>query len=357
MRINRRFQFVITLVALLFSLLLFSMLICWVVLTSTYVVSLDKPCDVPLKSYYWLVTLQLVMDVFRSDILRCVFRWDSNTGDSIPCRVVAYNIAYLVYAILVLRLGVISVFVNREETACRDTAAELFNASTAFVSFSIAAWATIIFGYVLPLFVVAALLTYNGYNPASSSLDAENGATNPVFPAAYSRNGAPPACIELMETVTMDGNQSSDLPRECCICMEEFSPSESVVKTACNHVFHKSCCREWLRQARTCPVCRADIPSTIENLQEEEEDFGTGAVSGSQPRIPVGPTGRPVQGLLQYLQRNGNSQATAAPSRSRPSATIESRRRTVVPASGVEMDLEEGRRHSRSAGLGSVGGL
>jgi hypothetical protein len=41
-RINRRFQLIITVVALLFSLLLFAILVCWVVLTSAYVVSIEK---------------------------------------------------------------------------------------------------------------------------------------------------------------------------------------------------------------------------------------------------------------------------------------------------------------------------
>jgi hypothetical protein len=41
-RINRRFQLIITVVALIFSLLLFSILICWVVFTSAYVLSIDK---------------------------------------------------------------------------------------------------------------------------------------------------------------------------------------------------------------------------------------------------------------------------------------------------------------------------
>jgi hypothetical protein len=48
-QINRRFQFVITVVALLFSFLLVGILICWVCLTSAYVISFDKSCDVPLK--------------------------------------------------------------------------------------------------------------------------------------------------------------------------------------------------------------------------------------------------------------------------------------------------------------------
>ena len=343
MRINRRFQLVITIVAILFSFLLFAILICWVALTSTYVVSFEKTCDVPLKAYFWLVTLQLVLDVFRSDILRCIFRWDSNARDPIPCRVILYNIAYLIYALLVLRLGIRSVFV--EPSTCKETAPQLFNASTAFVSLSIAAWATIVCGYVLPLCIVAALLTYNGYNPSASAMEGgEGNATQAVFPAAYSTTGAPPWCIDEMQTVRMS-DFSDDFPRECCICMEDFHPDDIMVKTACNHVFHKPCCREWLRQARTCPVCRSDIPSTLESLANgaNEGDTATRARADSNSRIPVGLTGRPVVGLLRILQRADGEGSFVG------SSTGNSRHRSATMRAGQE-DGSHGNSNPRTPG-------
>lgn len=45
--------------------------------------------------------------------------------------------------------------------------------------------------------------------------------------------------------------------------MGDFTSEDVLVMTECNHVFHKSCCEEWLNHARTCPVCRQDIPSTL----------------------------------------------------------------------------------------------
>jgi hypothetical protein len=67
---RHRFQFIVTSIALVFSLLLFAILICWVVFTSAYIVSIDKTCDVPLKNYYWWATIQLILDVFRADIMK-----------------------------------------------------------------------------------------------------------------------------------------------------------------------------------------------------------------------------------------------------------------------------------------------
>jgi hypothetical protein len=351
-RINRRFQVVITVVALGFSVVLFAILLCWVVLTSTYVVSLDKPCDVNLKAYFWLVSLQLVLDVFRSDILRFVFRWDSESADRIPCRVVAYNMVYLLYALLVLRLGILSVYAGNP--TCRSTAPELFKASTAFVSLSLLAWAIILFGYVVPLFVVAGLLTYNGYNPTEGDgrLPAGGGPTA-VFPSAYSTGGAPPSCIEQMERVSAEEVRG----QECCICMEALDKGDAVVRTPCQHCFHRSCCREWLRQARTCPVCRSDIPSALsgsggtdpgsDHPGAPSSSSTLGGSGGDGPsRIPLGPTGRPVRGLFLRMFRRRGSSGSGNGGRDTPSPPP-----PAPPSSGSHVGVTGAR------GGGSVGGI
>ena len=311
-QINRRFQYVITAVALLFSLLLFGILICWVVLTSAYVLSIEKSCDVPLKRYYWLVTIQLVLDVFRTDIMRFVFDWDSSSNERIPLRVIIYNVSYLIFASLVLRLGTRSVFAE-SDADCRDTAPELFNASMAFVSLSLAAWATIICGYLLPFLVVAALLTYNGYDPSAAAEQMGSGNT-PVFPAAYATTGAPTGTIDLLPVLPVE-EFPADYPSECCICMEPFA-KENVVETSCKHVFHKECCREWLRQARSCPVCRTDIPAAYENsIPADQRPLlnGTHNSGDAGQRIPLGPTGRPVVGLWRVIHSRSISFGASAP--------------------------------------------
>lgn len=266
--INLRFQIVITFVALIFSGLLFGILVCWVVLTSSYVVSIDKTCDVPLKFYYWFVTLQLILDVFRSDIMRLFFRWDASSNQRIPCRVLTYNVGYLTYALLVLRMGVNSVFLD-SETTCPVTARELFQTSKAFVALSIAAWTTIILGYLVPFCVVATLLTRNGYTPASDSQRGDS--TAGPFTVLPSVIGAPPGCVDEMPVVMLE-DFPAHYPMECCICMENFTGTDVIVETGCQHVFHKSCCRDWLRQARTCPVCRTDLPTSLDSVGDPEDN-------------------------------------------------------------------------------------
>lgn len=303
-QINRRFQRVITFVALIFSLLLFTILIGWVILTIAYLMSIGKPCDIPLKAYYWLVTFQLVLDVFRTDIMRCMFHWDSSSSQQIPFRVVAYNVAYLLYALMVLRFGILTVFEYDENVfSCRETATDLFNSTVVFVVVSIAAWSTIIGGYLIPFCVVACLLTCNGYNPSSIGMNDSGQVTNQaVFPVAYTMNGAPPDCIDQIPVIAISTQTyPATHPLECCICMDEFKPEDVVVKTKCHHVFHKCCCQEWLRQARTCPVCRDDIPSSHPSPLGSSSGLSH-PVAAQPTMIPVGPTGRPVVGLIRMVQ-------------------------------------------------------
>jgi hypothetical protein len=284
-RINRHFQNFITVVALLFSILLVVILLCWVALTIAYVIALNQSCDVPLKAYYWFVSLQLLLDVFRHDILRGLLRWDGTVDPHRPpARVILYNVTYLIYALMVLKLGVTSVFIHggpdendgvdkdRVVAHCQQTAPYLFKTSKVFVSLSLTAWAVILAGYLVPFTVVAILLTWNGYHPTHTNF--------PVFPV----------------TNTVSASDAVDHLKVVTIAV--------VVETPCRHRFHRSCCREWLRQAKTCPVCREPIvePSTTADSDSNEE--GTSQLRRRNSGvIPLGPSGRPVVGLVRMIRR------------------------------------------------------
>mmetsp|Transcript_5501 Transcript_5501/g.12552 ORF Transcript_5501/g.12552 Transcript_5501/m.12552 type:complete len:1076 (+) Transcript_5501:178-3405(+) len=297
-RINRRFRFLITSVAVLFSLLLFCVMIAWVLLTSTYVLSHNKPCDVPLKPYYWLITIQLVLDVFRADIMKWLCQWRTDSQRRVPPRIIMYNVGYLIYAMLVLRLGVRSVFIS--ESTCSSTAPEFFYVSLVFVCLSLFAWATILLGYLIPFCFVAVLLTRNGYFPNGDIASSRgvmggrrarigtgriSGIVGEVFPNTYS-NPAPPGCVEKLRVVLLHEFLDS-YQRECCICMMEYKDGEVIVATPCDHVFHKRCCQEWFQLSRTCPVCRTDVPEALgmndgTGATAEEQDSHVGSLSGSE---------------------------------------------------------------------------
>jgi len=147
--------------------------------------------------------------------------------------------------------------------------------------------------------------------------------------------------------------------------MGDFVTGEVIVATECQHVFHKRCCEEWLRQARTCPVCRMDIPTSLANSTADAEDH-------VEPPPPTSRLTRPfpgredfhqdVVGLLQILrrqesrlrQRNASSDAAdaAVEASSRDGSPTAVRSESLpVRASETEMvALEEGRvnrQHSR----------
>jgi hypothetical protein len=267
--INRQFQVVITVVALIFSLLLFCILICWIVLLTAFVASIGRPCDVPLKSYFWLVTAQVILDIYRTEILRLFFRWDTNSNQRIPCRVITYNAAYLMYAFAVLWLGIHSVYLQ-EDVTCRATAGQFFRSSKAFVTMSIAAWAVIFLGYVLPFCLVATLLTLNGYTPPNDRR------RDPlVFPTPM---GSPAYTMDLLRTVRFDEIPAGQT--ECSVCMDHFDVNDTIVKTECSHYYHRQCLSDWLSNARTCPVCRMDIPGALERRRNDQEDHPSSPQAG-----------------------------------------------------------------------------
>ena len=51
----------------------------------------------------------------------------------------------------------------------------------------------------------------------------------------------------------------------CSICFEilEDTPTISNKRLLCNHDFHEHCLGEWLRQSRSCPICRAEPISEV----------------------------------------------------------------------------------------------
>jgi RING finger family protein len=62
----------------------------------------------------------------------------------------------------------------------------------------------------------------------------------------------------------------------CAACLEDFIPGKNVIKIGCNHLFHRGCLENWLKNKRTCPNCRVEIsdkplPEFIEELINEEE--------------------------------------------------------------------------------------
>ena len=57
---------------------------------------------------------------------------------------------------------------------------------------------------------------------------------------------------------------------ECCICRDRI---EEGIKLKCNHVFHKTCIKEWFKVNKTCPLCRAKLIDKITRLINIKEKY------------------------------------------------------------------------------------
>ncbi|XP_030548887.2 E3 ubiquitin-protein ligase RNF181-like [Rhodamnia argentea] len=49
---------------------------------------------------------------------------------------------------------------------------------------------------------------------------------------------------------------------DCAICCEEIIVGSTASSMPCCHVYHRGCIAKWLKNSRTCPLCRFELPST-----------------------------------------------------------------------------------------------
>jgi len=58
-----------------------------------------------------------------------------------------------------------------------------------------------------------------------------------------------------------------EMMRECTICYEGLISTTDeelcVVKTPCDHLYHKHCLASWLQSHRSCPICRTDLVDAV----------------------------------------------------------------------------------------------
>lgn len=85
------------------------------------------------------------------------------------------------------------------------------------------------------------------------------------------RKAARAGTLEQLESVDFDpelfakvDDPNDDRPTgECCCCTEEFDHFAPIVRTPCGHYYHKHCLGDWLKLARTCPLCRCDLEEAV----------------------------------------------------------------------------------------------
>jgi len=123
--------------------------------------------------------------------------------------------------------------------------------------------------------------------------------------------------------------------RTCIICRDEMSTADCKRLPVCQHLFHKSCLREWLVQQQSCPTCRADIAAMEAQERarnaaaQAADERGVGAAAAGEgeaaaPGEPPAGEGEPQQeenaAAAPLLPTDDDSQQQPPPAEHPPSA-------------------------------------
>mmetsp|Transcript_14904 Transcript_14904/g.32181 ORF Transcript_14904/g.32181 Transcript_14904/m.32181 type:complete len:385 (-) Transcript_14904:219-1373(-) len=216
----------------------------WVIVE--YCFSDQKECAVPLYTFVRVTLVLWVIRLFSSCVIdRCICCWnpDPEAQEPPPCRVMCKNMLLALFDFVwVIVLGlhwIVSDGPDGDLPACESLSPDLFAAVKGYVSFHLASLAYVWLN-IIGLRQMLTMLMRRGLLRTS----------NAAPPGAFEKNTQN---VKVSE-IDIEENPS------CPICMEDYSDAVEICKTsACGHVFHKQCLKNWLQTARSCPICRNDL--------------------------------------------------------------------------------------------------
>lgn len=241
-------------VAILFGLLCFGFWVyitvrCWYVLIEYS----DVPCDVPLSD--WLI-VKMVLDA-------CSPQLQGRSENELQ----PVSWAFILLQNCWLGVGYHWVFSSK---TCEATNPSLFY----LVRFLVVFWTLVLLLVVaLPLLLslvvlVVVYLVRAGIikNPRAADGDTlQRMHRVPYDPSLFSASDA------------IDDPRPSS---ECCCCCDGFGPDKVIVRTPCKHYYHETCLGDWLKLAKTCPLCRCDLDEAVMLQGDEEDDMEAGLSLG-----------------------------------------------------------------------------
>ncbi|PWN22134.1 hypothetical protein BCV69DRAFT_297435 [Microstroma glucosiphilum] len=65
-------------------------------------------------------------------------------------------------------------------------------------------------------------------------------------------------------------------PEQCPICLEEYEGHDKMAACWCEHEFHETCLKTWLRQTKSCPLCRSVEPGSGGSANDSGSGGGGG---------------------------------------------------------------------------------
>lgn len=115
---------------------------------------------------------------------------------------------------------------------------------------------------------------------------------------------------------TPTAEQLDEAGRVCIICRDEMTTRDCKALPVCQHMFHKSCLREWLTQQQSCPTCRSDIASmearqaAVAAANQRQEPPPEAAPEEEEPPAPERPPPEAVRPPRRD-ERRGRQQTPA----------------------------------------------
>lgn len=55
---------------------------------------------------------------------------------------------------------------------------------------------------------------------------------------------------------------------DCVICLDEIKIGSIASRMPCSHTFHGLCIEKWLHQSHYCPVCRFEVPTSEQHIEQ-----------------------------------------------------------------------------------------
>lgn len=217
----------------------------WVFMT--FVGSKDVKCKVPLRLWVQILILLWAIRFAGTFIDRCICCWhpDPERQQGPPRRIVLKNTLLAVFDFVwVVILGLNWIVSDGQGgdddlPTCQQLYPKLYAASKGYIAFHLASVAYVWLN-VIGLRQMLVIMLRRGLLTTSSA--------------------APPGAFEKNTTVIKVSEVNLEENPSCPVCMEDYSESVAICKTkACSHVFHKQCLQNWLKTARTCPICRHDL--------------------------------------------------------------------------------------------------
>lgn len=59
----------------------------------------------------------------------------------------------------------------------------------------------------------------------------------------------------------------------CCICLSQYEDENVILRTACNHDFHKICLVQWMWENKNCPLCKKEITKSSKQTDIMKENI------------------------------------------------------------------------------------